>query len=90
MSSTIKVKCPSGAIQELRGMEILEIDGVTFEGIRSIDVSNLEDRVQILERLIKNVCDFLDNFTHPSESNKPNSELPEFLKPIPSASEAPN
>lgn len=89
MSSTLKVKCPSGAIQELRGMELLEIDGTPFEGFRQTNVANLEDRVQILERLTKNLCDFMDQFTFSSESNS-DSEISDALKPVPSFCEAPN
>lgn len=57
----IKLKTRQGFIQEINVEKIIEIDGRSFEGVRSVDVSNLEDRIQILERLVKNLCDFCDS-----------------------------
>jgi hypothetical protein len=76
----LRVVTNSDVTQELRIKEILEIDGKDFQGIRQTDLSNLEDRIQILERLVKNLCDFCDGFVK-------ESEIADALTPVPSVTE---
>lgn len=61
----IKLMTNNNNVQEINIKEIIEIDGKPFSGVKEIDVSNLEDRIQILERLTKNLCDFMDQFVAP-------------------------
>lgn len=61
----LKLITNNNNVQEINIKEIIEIDGKPFSGVKEIDVSNLEDRIQILERLTKNLCDFMDQFVVP-------------------------
>lgn len=61
----IKLMTNNNNVQEINIKEIIEIDGKPFSGVKEVDVSNLEDRIQILERLTKNLCDFMDQFVSP-------------------------
>lgn len=56
----LKLKLKTGVIHEIQVENILEIDGVAFDGLVKPDRDNHEDRIRMLERGLINVTSFLD------------------------------
>ncbi len=56
----LKLMLNDGTTHELQVKNLLEVDGVTYDGLLQADPSNHEDRIRMLERLTTNMANFLD------------------------------
>ena len=58
--STLTIKTANGYTQELPDCELLAIDGVPADGFKRIDISELDNRIILLEQYLVGVLAFLD------------------------------